>query len=89
MAAWRDLVRMEPRLQQWERDARSIARHAERNWYPLWIRSYAGFRRDLDAVCSRHNLDARQVIPAAAEALIDLYVIERRRLAKGKRGPSR
>jgi hypothetical protein len=84
---WHELLALAPQLRSYEVDARSIARNASWDWYPMWVGSFAALRIDLEHVCGQHGLAYAQVHRVAVIALTDCYNVARARARQqGRRG---
>ncbi len=70
---------MEPRLREYEADAKSISIHERWPWFPRWIPVFDGLRHDLRRVCAEHSIDFREAHRLAVGALLDVYDVARAR----------
>ena len=72
MLTWQDLVRWEPSLRDYERDAVSFARNAKVDFYPDWIGLCTWLIADLDRLSQARNQDFRVLHKIARYHLVDV-----------------
>jgi hypothetical protein len=71
------MTQIEPGLLDLERDARSIAHHAERDWFPKWIRRCTRLGMLAGSRAQRPELRDADALAVAVDHLVRIYRAER------------